>query len=439
MIFAALPAEHVERLVLLLIISLVVALVARQLRFPYTLALVLVGLLLGWLPFVPNVQLDPEVVLFIFIPALLFEGAWNTTVSVLLRNWLSILLLAVPGLLISLLVVAAALHVGAGLSWLEALLVGAIISPTDPVAVVGLFRQLRIGERLRTIIEGESLFNDGVGMAAYVIVLGLLLLETGHATEPINFGQVGIETAWLFIGGPLLGFVCGFLISHLVRHFDDHLIEMTITFSAAYGVYLLGEVIQTSGLLAVVVAGLTLGSYGRHRSMSQRTRVVVDDVWEFIGYIANSLLFLLVGMQIGSSHVNADFKTLLWAIAGVIVGRALMIFVLFSLHDGLAHWYARHRPRSRRSLRSYLMPVPRRWRPIILLSGLRGALSLALVLSLPHGVPNASLFEFVTYGVVLVTLLGQGIAMRVILPRWSLKHESGETDTAAQLSSAPRV
>lgn len=430
MILAALPAEQVERLVLLLIVSLVVALVARQLRFPYTLALVLVGLLLGWLPFVPNVQLDPEVVLFIFIPALLFEGAWNIHVPVLLKNWFPILLMAVPGLLISLGITGVALHFGGGISWLEALLLAAIISPTDPVAVVGLFRQLRMGERLRTLIEGESLFNDGVAMAAFTTFL-LLIVDERSGGGGINGWQVSGETLWLFIGGPLLGFVCGFLISRLVGHFDDHLIEMTITFSAAYGVYLLGEVLHTSGLLAVVVAGLTLGSYGRKYKMSERTRVVVDDVWEFIGYIANSLLFLLVGMQIGSSPILPAFGSiigpLLWAILGVIVGRAVIVYLLFALNDGVARWVARRRETT--GPLSNVLPVPRSWRPIILLSGLRGALSLALVLSLPQIFSNNSLLEFVTYGVVLVTLVGQGIAMRVILPRWSQAHESsGEAD-----------
>ncbi len=344
MTLAALPAEQVERLVLLLIVSLVVALIARQLRFPYTLALVLVGLILGLLPFVPSVKFDPDVVLLIFIPALLFEGAWNVSVSVLLRNWLAVLLLAVPGLLISLLVAAAALHFGGGLTWLEALLLGAIISPTDPVAIVALFRRLGMGERMRTIIEGESLFNDGVGAAVYTIVLGLLLVATGNSAQAPGGWQVSLEAVWLFIGGPVLGFIVGFTLSRLMRHFDDYLIEMTITFSAAYGVYLLGQVLHTSGLLAVVVAGLTLGSYGRQRSMSERTRVVVDDVWEFIGYIANSLLFLLLGMQIGGSHIGPAFVPLLWAIGGVIVGRAVMIFLMLTLHDGIARRYAHYPP-----------------------------------------------------------------------------------------------
>ncbi|HEX5548286.1 MAG TPA: sodium:proton antiporter [Ktedonobacterales bacterium] len=432
----ALAEEQVEQLVLLLIVSLVVALIARQFRFPYTLALVLVGLALGRIPIVSGVHLNPEVVLFIFIPVLLFEGSWNVSVTVLLKNWLPVLLLAVPGLLIALAVAASALHFGAGLTWLEALLLGAIISPTDPVAVVSLFRQLRMGERLRTIIEGESLFNDGIGAAAYTIVLGLLLIEEGRSAQSIAGWQVGVETVWLVIGGPLIGLAFGFLISRLLRHFDDHLIEMTITFSAAYGVYLVGDLLHTSGLLAVVMTGLTLGSYGRQRSMSERTRDVVDDVWEFISYIANSLLFLLLGIQISNSHIGAVFGPLLWAIAGVIVGRALMIFLLLTLQNGIAYWYAHRRRSARKRLRSSIMPVPRSWRPIILLSGLRGALSLALVLSLPQGIPNSSLFEFVTYGVVLITLLGQGIAMRAILPRWSRRHEQVDSASAESLSQS---
>src|SRR5262249_3662260 len=145
---------------------------AQRLRFPYTLALVLVGLLFGSLGFLPSVPLSPDLVLFIFIPALLFEGAWNVDARTLREEWLPVLLLAVPGLVLSIVVVALVLARGAGLPWLIALLLGAILSPTDPIAVLALFRQLGMPTRLRTLVEGESLFNDGVGASAYVIVLG---------------------------------------------------------------------------------------------------------------------------------------------------------------------------------------------------------------------------------------------------------------------------
>jgi CPA1 family monovalent cation:H+ antiporter len=157
--------QNVQLFVLLLVITLAVALISRPLRLPYTLVLVVVGLLIGVSPLLPNLHLNPEVVLFLFLPALLFEGAWNVDVKQLTANWLSVFLLAVAGLLLSVLVVAVLVHWSLGLPWFLVLLLGAMISPTDPIAVLALLRQLGLSDRLRTIVEGESLFNDGVGAA----------------------------------------------------------------------------------------------------------------------------------------------------------------------------------------------------------------------------------------------------------------------------------
>jgi len=199
---------------------------------------------------------------------------------------------------------------------------------------------------------------------------------------------------------------------------DDHLIEITVTVSVAYGVYLLGIALRTSGLLAVVGAGLVLGSYGRNTGMSERTRQAAHDIWEFLGYLANSLLFLLLGVQIGESNLLHALAGIGLALAGVVIGRAAMIYILLPLHDAFARRLARKKPSIPSSLSSRPQPVPSRWRPIILLSGLRGALSIALVLSLPIALPERDLLEGIVYGVVLVTLLGQGIGLRVLLPRW---------------------
>ncbi len=155
--------DQVRFLILLLIITLIVALLSRRLGVPYTLLLVIVGFVVGFLPFLPNEHIDPNLVLYVFIPALLFEGAWNAEIDRLEADWLPIVLLAIPGLVLSLLVVAAALSWGIGLPWLLALLVGATVSPTDPVAVIALFQQLGVPDRLRTLVEGESIFNDGTG------------------------------------------------------------------------------------------------------------------------------------------------------------------------------------------------------------------------------------------------------------------------------------
>jgi CPA1 family monovalent cation:H+ antiporter len=167
--------EQVQFLILLLIVTLIVALLAQRLRVPYTLLLVIVGFVVGLIPFLPHEHIDPNLVLYVFIPALLFEGASKAEIDRLVADWLPIVLLAVPGMLLSLFVVAVFLHFGIALPWLLALLVGAIVAPTDPVAVIALFQQLGIPDRLRTLVEGESIFNDGTGGAAFELILAVLL------------------------------------------------------------------------------------------------------------------------------------------------------------------------------------------------------------------------------------------------------------------------
>ena len=239
--------QNVQLLVLLLAVTLVVALISRPLRLPYTLVLVVVGLIIGISPLLPSLRLNSDVVLFLFLPALLFEGAWSVDVKHLMANWLVVLLLAVPGLLLSVLAVAVLLHWILGLPWLLVLLLGAIISPTDPIAVLALLRQMGLSDRLRTIVEGESLFNDGVGAAIFELVLGLLLVSLGgtEGAHPPSFWMMTLEILWLMLGGLALGIGIGIGVARLLRVVNDHLIEMTVTMGVAYGVYLLAVVLHT--------------------------------------------------------------------------------------------------------------------------------------------------------------------------------------------------
>jgi monovalent cation:H+ antiporter, CPA1 family len=414
--------EQAETVVVLLAMTLLVALTSRHLRLPYTLLLVLVGLVIGILPIFIQVRLDPNVVLFLFLPALLFEGAWNVEIEHLVADWLPVVLLAVPGLLLSLVLVAVVMHWGIGLPWLLALLLGAMVSPTDPVAVISLLRQLGMADRLRTIVEGESLFNDGVGTAAFQLILLLLLASLGQsaATSDTSIWMTILNALWLMFGGLALGLAVGWIFGRLLRLLDERLIEITVTFSVAYGVYILGIVIQTSGLLAVVGAGLVMGSYGRRTGMSEYTREAADAVWEFIAYLANSFLFLLVGIEIGETKFTNSFLSILWALGGVIVGRVLMIYLLIPLHDLVARRLEdrAHRKQESQPFLPLPQPIPSFWRPLLVLSGLRGALSIALVLSLPTTLAQRNLLVDTVFGVVLVTLLGQGLGLRVLLPRW---------------------
>jgi CPA1 family monovalent cation:H+ antiporter len=417
--------EQVQTVVILLVVTLIVALTSRRLRLPYTLLLVIAGLVIGFLPIFTQVHLDPNLVLFLFLPALLFEGAWNVEIKQLVADWLPVLLLAVPGLVLSLVLVGVVVHWGTGLPWLLALLVGAIVSPTDPVAVLSLLRQLGMADRLRTIVEGESLFNDGVSAAAYKLILLLLLPSLAQVVvaNDTSYWAIALDALWLLLGGLVLGLIVGWIVARFLRLVDEHLIEITVTFSVAYGVYILGDIIHSSGLLAVVGAGLVMGSYGRRTGMSERTREAADDVWEFIAYLANSLLFLLLGIEIGASNITQSFSSILWALGGVIVGRVLMIYTLMPLHDLIARKLA---SRTRKPARFLPLPhpTPSSWRPLFVLSGLRGALSIALVLSLPATFTQRNLLEDIVYGVVLVTLLGQGLGLRVLLPRWPREETS---------------
>lgn len=436
----------VETLTLLAGLALVVALVARGLRFPYTLALAMVGLALGALHALPTVTLQPGVALFIFLPILLFEGAWNMEMSALLANWLLVLLLAGPGLLVAVAVAALALHLGAGFTPLVALLISAIISPTDPIAVIALLRKLGMSSRLRVIIEGESLFNDGVGAAAFTITLALLLVTLpgggGSGAATVSASQawgLALRAVWLIVGGPLIGLALGFLVTRALRHIEDRLIETAATFITAYGVYTLAQLAQTSGLLAVVMAGLLLGGYGRRVGISAAAREPVENVWEFASYAVTSLLFLLLGLQIGHALAGQPLAPILqatlWATLGVVVGRAVIVYGTILPYNALARWLgARRRGHPARGRPG---PVPGTWRPLILLSGLRGALSIALALSLPETLPQRGLIQSVVYGVVLVTLLGQGVAMRVLLPRWPGAHDGRRASHPSAPSEDP--
>ncbi len=395
----------VRLLVVLLLIALVVILVTRQLRIPYTLGLVIVGLLLRLVIQEPAIHLTPDLVLFVFLPALLFEGSWSTSLSNLRENWFVILLLALPGLLLGIILIAVPLHFFAGLMWEEAFLLAAVLSPTDPVAVLGLFRQLQVNERLSSIIEGESLFNDGVAGSLYQVFLAIMLAALHH--EPATLGGVLLEGSGTFVfmagGGILIGLGVGFLVSHFVSHIDDPLIEVTITLITAYGTYLLADRVGVSGIMAVICSGLVLGSYGRATGMSDRTTETVDTFWSVVAFLANALLFLLVGIDLNPLHFfeNNQVGPLLFIALLVIVSVVIARFIIVLL------------------LPTRIPPFSgvrmRRWRFIIFWSGLRGALSMALILALPPETPLRDELVFATYTIVLFTLLVQGLSIRSFL------------------------
>lgn len=388
--------EGLRRFLLVLSVSLGVATLSRALSWlrniPYTLLLLLVGLGLATLD-VRLISLSPELILFIFLPPLLFEAAWNIKWSNLKRDWLPIGLFAVLGVVICVGGLLLGLQQFAGASLATALLVGAGLSATDPVSVVALFRELGVDKRLTTLMEGESLFNDGVAVVAYNLLLGLAL-GAEQFQIPITISQFLV-----FVGiGVSIGGLIGFGISYLTQRFDLPLVEQSLTLVSAYGTYLVAEELGGSGVIAVVTTGLILGNFGSRIGMSPRTRLSVSEFWEFVAFFVNSIVFLLIGDQVIFDGLLSNIDTILTAILVMIVARAVSIFSLSALSN-----------LGSGSDISWQSQVVLWW------GGLRGSVSVALALSVPESLPQREEIISIIFGVMLFTLIVQGLTTKPLL------------------------
>jgi CPA1 family monovalent cation:H+ antiporter len=376
----------------LLLIASLVAIAVRRLRIPYTVALVVVGLLITFQSPL-EIELTPELILALFVPPLVFEAAFHLNIRELERNLPGVLLLAVPGVILTTLIVGGVLMLGKTLSLPMALVFGALIAATDPVAVVALFRSLGVPKRLSVLIEGESLFNDGTAIVIFNLMLAVVL--TGRfnlVTSIASFLSISV-------GGAVVGLVLGWMISRLIARVDDYLIETTLTTVLAFGSYLIAEQLHFSGVLAVVAAGLVNGNIGP-QGMSPTTRIVLFNFWENMAFLANSLIFLLIGLQVSIPALLAAWQPVLWAILAVLVARLVVVYGLSWVVKRVAE------------------PIPFKWQHVLNWGGLRGAICLALALSLPATLGSErDLLRVMAFGVVLFTLLVQSTTMRT-LTRW---------------------
>jgi CPA1 family monovalent cation:H+ antiporter len=306
--------------------------------------------------------------------------------------------LAVPGVLLSTLVVGLLVSAGVHLPLTTGLVFGALISATDPVAVVALFRKLGAPKRLTVLVEGESLFNDGTAIVVFHLAL----------VAALSAGAGGFSLAHAFVDfvrvsavGLAVGIGLGFVAARVIARIDDYLIETTLTTVLAFGSYLVAERLQASGVLAVVAAGIICGNYGP-RGMSPRTRIVLFNFWEYLAFVANSLVFLMIGLDVNVPQIAARAGPIAVGVGAVLASRALVAY-------GIGALVSRHRH-----------TVPRPYRHVLFWGGLRGAVGLALVLSLPGNFPDRETLRVMTYGVVLFTLLAQGTTMSLLLSRLGL-------------------
>ena len=395
-------ALDIAIIVLLLIIS-AVGIATRYFRMPYPIALLITGTVLGLLirgplPFLSDLALQeipftPHLILVLFLPALLFEATLHIEVTTLRKTLLPIGLLAVPGVALTAGIVGALVHWGVGIEWPTALLFGAIVAATDPIAVLAIFKRLGAPHDLEVLVEGESLFNDGTAVVLSRILLGVVLAGT---FDPLQ----GLLNFILVVGGGvLIGVFAGMLVSRLTARIDDHLIEITLTTILTYGTFAAAEALHISGVIAVVAAGLVLGNLGARHGMSPTTRLALMNFWGYVAFLLNSAIFLLIGLQVDPLQLIAVLWPILIAIGAVLLARAVVVYGL-----GLV-----------------VLPLPpvlpRRWLHTLFWAGLRGAVSLAVVLSLPIDLPMRPLLLNLTFGVVLFTLLVQGLTMEPLLRR----------------------
>jgi CPA1 family monovalent cation:H+ antiporter len=379
-----------QNAMLLLLIASVVAMVCRRLRLPYSAGLVAAGLSLAALPFAPRIVLTRDLIFTLLLPPLLFEAALYLDWRQVQKDFPVIGTLATVGVVIAAAITAAGMHLVAHWEWSAAIVFGALIAATDPVSVIATFRDAKAHGRLMVLIESESLFNDGTAAVAFAVVLAVL------GGESVTAADVAATLVRMVGGGVLCGAAVGVGASLIAWRTKDHLVEITLTTIAAYGSFLLADRLGTSGVLATITAGLAMASNTR-RVISDRGQEAVRAFWEFGAFVANSVVFLLIGVS-GQAR-RFQIVPAMVAVGVVLVSRAASIYpccLLFS-RGGLK--------------------VSAKHQHILFWGGLRGALALALALGLPRYIPRRGEILTVTFAVVAFSVFVQGLTMPALLAR----------------------
>jgi CPA1 family monovalent cation:H+ antiporter len=388
-------AELVLLMILLLLVATGVALVSRYLKVPYITGLVLAGLAIAEL-LPKRIGLDSSLILNLFLPILLFEAAINTDIRRLRDTIKPISLLAGPGVLVSAGITAIALKAALMFGWIQSMLLGVILAVTDTVSVIAVFKEVSVPARLSTIVEGESLLNDGMALVLYRLILQAQATGSVTLTEGIQRFLV------VLVGGALLGLILGYLSAGLFSRSEDPLSGILLTVAVALGAYQAGEVLRVSGVVAVVVAGLVVGNASLTRSLSASSRITLYSFWEYAGFGVNTFIFLLIGLEINPATLWRILPSALLAIAAYQVGRLLCVYPLLTL------------------LRKFDRPVPFRWQHVLFLGNIKGSLSMALALSLPMSLGNRGELIAIVYGTVLLSLVGQGMSLPWLIKQLKL-------------------
>jgi len=383
----------IESIEILLLIAALVAMLCQRLRLPYTIGLVAAGIILGLLSFAPKVELSKELLFMVLLPPLIFEATLFIRWRELMKNLPVILVFASIGVLVSAVLTSAGMIYLAGWTWQSALLFGILIAATDPVSVIAAFKEAGVHGRLRLLVEAESLFNDATAAIGFGVILAII------SGESVSVQATVMNGAWSIFGGLLIGATCAGAALFLTGTTGDHLIELVLSTVAAYGSFLLAEDFHASGVLATLTAGILIGNFGFPTAYSDKGRAFMMDFWEFMAFLANSIIFFLIGVR----EANQSFWNALGMVAIAIFvvnfGRAAAIYPLSMIFNGSK------------------LQIERNHQHILFWGGLRGALALALALGLPPELEYGEQILTAAFGVVAFSIFVQGLTMIPLLRR----------------------
>jgi CPA1 family monovalent cation:H+ antiporter len=383
----------VEQLALIVLIGSIVAVVARRVKIPYTVGLVVAGLLLAVLRINFELQFSKELLFKMLLPPLIFEAAINIRWRELRKDLLPITVYATLGVLLSAAVTATLMHVAVGWVWPAAVIFGVLIAATDPVSVIAAFKDAKVGGRLRLLVEAESLFNDSTAAVAFTAALGLGLGQS------FGLASTVFSMLWSVAGGIISGLIVGALALLIIGNTRDHLVELAMTTLAAFGSFWLADHFELSGILATTTAGIVVRNVTLFGRISEKGEEYIEYFWDFAAFVVNSVVFVLLGVNVAYPGFASSALTILVAIAAVILGRAVAVYPCSTLFA----WSS--------------LKIKREHQHVMFWGGLRGALALALALGIPDSLPYRQEILTVTFGVVGFSVIVQGLTVSLLLRR----------------------